>query len=244
MRSNYPIINVYKKNNIKSEVVTQLLFGDTFQKIYSKANWIKIKINLDQYKGFIKKREFTLNHINTHKVYNLFANMYSKPNNKNKINKKLSFASKIKVIKKKGNFYKFDRFWIKKKDLKKINYTTRDIFKNIKKFINIKYKWGGKCFKGVDCSGLVQLFLNYNNKSCPRDAKNQLKHFKKKVILKNIKKNDLIFWKGHVAVVFSKTKVIHAYGPLKKVVLMSLKKTIRRIYRTANLRVIGIRRID
>ena len=115
MRSNFSIINVYKTANAKSEVVTQLLFGDTFEKINSKVNWIKIKINKDKYKGFIKKRKFALNHINTHKVYNLFANVYSKPKNKNKINKKLSFGSKIKIIKKKGNFYKFDRFWIKKR---------------------------------------------------------------------------------------------------------------------------------
>ena len=52
---------------------------------------------------------------------------------------------------------------------------------------------------------IIQLFFNYNNKFCPRDAKDQIKYFKKKVELKNIKKNDLIFWKGHVAVVISET---------------------------------------
>ena len=242
MRSNFSIINVYKTANAKSEVVTQLLFGDTFEKINSKVNWIKIKINKDKYKGFIKKRKFALNHVNTHKVYNLFANVYSKPKNKNKINKKLSFGSKIKIIKKKGNFYKFDRFWIKKKDLKKINYTTNSIFRNIKKFINIKYKWGGKCFKGVDCSGLIQLFFNFNNKFCPRDAKDQIKYFKKKIKLNNIRKNDLIFWKGHVAIAISKNKLIHAYGPSKKVIIMPIKETIKKIYKTANLKVTGVRR--
>ena len=134
--------------------------------------------------------------------------------------------------------------WIKKNDLKEINYKTKDIFKNIKKFINIKYKWGGKHFNGIDCSGLVQLFFNFNNKFCPRDTKDQIKFFKKKISLNNIKKNDLIFWKGHVAVVISKNKLIHAYGPFKKVVIMSIKKTINRIYKTANLKVIGIRRLN
>ncbi len=70
-----------------------------------------------------------------------------------------------------------------------------------------------------------------------------MKYFKKKIKLKNIKKNDLIFWKGHVALVISKNKLIHAYGPFKKVVVMSIKKTIERIYKTANLKIIGIRRI-
>ena len=133
--------------------------------------------------------------------------------------------------------------WIKKKDLKKIDYKTKDIFENINKFVNTKYKWGGKHFTGVDCSGLIQLFINFNNRFCPRDAKDQINYFKKKIELKNIKKNDLIFWKGHVAVVVSKNKLIHAYGPLKKTIKMSINKTIDRIYKTANLKVIGIRRI-
>ena len=98
-------------------------------------------------------------------------------------------------------------------------------------------------FSGVDCSALVQLFLNFNNKFCPRDTKDQIKYFKKKIKLKNIRKNDMIFWKGHVAIALSKNKLIHAYGPMKKVVVMSIKKTIERIKRTANLKVTSIRRI-
>ena len=70
-----------------------------------------------------------------------------------------------------------------------------------------------------------------------------MKYFTKKIELKNIRKNDLIFWKGHVAIVISKKKLIHAYGPFKKVVVMPIKKTIDRIYKTANLKITGIRRI-
>ena len=163
---------------------------------------------------------------------------------KSKIKKKLSFGSKIKVIQEKSIFYKFDNFWIKKKDLKKINYKTKGIFKNIKKFINAKYKWGGKHFNGLDCSGLVQLLFNFNNKFCPRDTKDQIRYFKKKIELKNIRKNDLIFWKGHVALIISKNRLIHSYGPLKKVVTTPIKKTITKIYKTTNLKIAGIRRIS
>ena len=85
--------------------------------------------------------------------------------------------------------------------------------------------------------------LNQNNKFCPRDSKDQEKYFKKRINIKNIKKNDIIFWKGHVAVALSKNKLIHAYGPLKKVVVMDIKKTINRIKRTADLEVTSVRRI-
>ena len=122
MRSNLSVLNVYKKRNLKSEVVTQLLYGDTFKKLKRFGFWMKIRSDLDNYKGYIKNKKFLSNQKNTHKVYVLHSNLYSRPNNKNKIKKMLSFGSKIKIYKKKGNFYKFDNYWVKKKNLKKINY--------------------------------------------------------------------------------------------------------------------------
>ena len=117
-------------------------------------------------------------------------------------------------------------------------------FKKIKIFKNIKYKWGGKSFKGIDCSALIQVFLNFNNKFCPRDAKDQIKFFKKNIQLSpKIKKNDIIFWRGHVALALSNKKLIHAYGPMKKTVVMGIDQTIKRIRKTAKLKVIGIRRL-
>ncbi len=244
MRSRLPFINVYKKESLKSEIVTQILYGETFKKIGKKGSWYKIINDSDRYKGFIKKNNFSANQKNTHKVFKLHADLYSNPNIKKKIKKNLSFGSRVKIIKKKNKFYKFDNFWVKKNDLKTVNYKTKNIFKYIRKFINTKYKWGGKHYSGIDCSGLVQLCLNFNNKFCPRDTKDQIKYFKKKIKLNNIRKNDLIFWKGHVAVAVSKHRLIHAYGPLKKTISMPINKAIHRIYKTANLKVIGIRRIS
>ena len=99
-----------------------------------------------------------------------------------------------------------------------------------------------KSFKGIDCSALIQIFLNFNNKFCPRDAKDQIRYFKKNVIFKNIKKNDIIFGKS-VALAVSKKNLIHAYGPMKKTVIMDINQTIRRIERTAKLKVIGIKKV-
>jgi len=243
VRSNLSVINVYNKKNIKSKLVTQLLYGETFKKIKKNESWIKIKNDSDNYKGYIKKKKFLSKKRNTHKIFNLSAKLYTNPSSKYKIKKKLSFGSRINVTEKRNHYYKFDNLWVNKKDLKEINFKTKDVFKNIKKFVNTKYKWGGKHFGGIDCSALVQLFLNFNNRFCPRDTKDQIKYFTKKIKLRNIKKNDLIFWKGHVAVVLSKRELIHAYGPYKKTVVMPIRKTIDRIYKTANLKVIGIRRI-
>ena len=88
---------------------------------------------------------------------------------------------------------------------------------------------------------MVQVSLNFNNFYCPRDAKDQINYFKKDINLKNIKKNDILYWKGHVAVALSKNRLIHAYGPLKKTVIMDIDKTVERINKTANLKLKKLR---
>ena len=67
---------------------------------------------------------------------------------------------------------------------------------------------------------------------------------KKKIKISNIKKNDLLFWKGHVAIALSKKNLIHAYGPKKKVVIMNINKTLKIIKKTSNLNLISIKRFN
>ena len=237
MISNYPIINIYEKTSLKSKISSQLLFGEKFKILRKQNEWLKIKTSYDKYVGYIKNRKFKKNLKITHKISSLKANLYSKPERNYKTNIKLSFCSLISVTEEIKNFYRFDKYWIKKKDVKPINFK-QNIFKNICMFTNTRYKWGGRSYKGIDCSALVQLFFKFNNLDCPRDTKDQIIYFKK---AKKIKKDAIIFWKGHVAVCLSKKILIHAYGPKKKVLIMNIKKTLKLIEKTAKLQVIGIR---
>ena len=237
----FSVINLYKKPSIKSEVVTQMLYGDSFSVSKKTQRWLKIKIKEDNYKGYIRRKNFSHYIKPTHKVNILRSKIYNHPNKK-KINE-LSFGSKIKITNSKKNFCKFFRGWISKNDIKPITFKQKDLFKKITLFKNIKYKWGGKSFRGIDCSGLVQICLNFNNIFCPRDARDQVKYFKREINLRKIKKNDILFWKGHVAVALSKKRLIHAYGPLKKTVIMDIDDTINRIKRTAKLKLSKIKRI-
>ena len=240
--NNLPIINLYKKPSVNSEIVTQMIYGDSFLVSEKTKNWTKIKIIDDGYKGYIKIRRFCNFLKSSHKVSVLKANIYRLPNKKKKISQ-LTFNSKIKVLGIKNDFFKFEKGWINKRDVMPILFKEKNFFKKISIFKNVKYKWGGKSFKGIDCSALIQLFLNFNNKFCPRDARDQVKYFKRNIKLKNIRKNDIIYWKGHVALALSNKKLIHAYGPMKKTVIMNIKQTIKRIDQTANLKVISIKRI-
>jgi|TARA_B110000211_G_C13966020_1_gene502822 cell wall-associated NlpC family hydrolase len=237
----YSVTNLYKRMSTKSEIVTQMIYGDSFSIIKKTKKWLKIKITEDNYKGYIQNRKFNDFIEPTHKVHVLKAKIYKLPNKK-KINE-LPFGSKIKAVDKKSQFIKFQKGWVNQKDLVPTSYKEKDIFKKIGIFKNVKYKWGGKSFKGIDCSALIQVCINFNNKFCPRDTKNQVRYFKKNVKLKKIKKNDIIYWQGHVAVALSKSKLIHAYGPRKKTIQMDINKTIKIVKNTANLKVIGIKRI-
>ena len=238
----YPVINLYKKSSVKSELVTQMIYGDSFRILKKTYKWLKIKIKEDNYIGFVRNKYYKTYIKPTHKINILKAKVYKSPNKRKKINI-ISYGSKIRVIAKKSKFLKFEKGWIDQNEAKLISFKEKNPFKKIHIFKNIKYKWGGKSFRGIDCSALVQVFLNFNNRYCPRDAKDQVKFFKKNVKLKSIKKNDIIFWKGHVAIALSKNKLIHAYGPMKKTVIMRIDQTIKRIQKTANLKVIGIKRI-
>jgi cell wall-associated NlpC family hydrolase len=238
----YPVVNLYKKNSAKSEIVTQMIFGESFKIINQASKWIQIQIKEDGYIGYVKNKKFTSYLKPTHKVCVLSANIYKNSNFKKKIGK-LSYVSKIKVEKINSKFSGFQNKWIETKNIRPLKYINEDTFKDIKIFKSIKYKWGGKTFTGIDCSALVQVFLNFNNKFCPRNTVQQTKFFKKNVNLKNIKKNDIIYWKGHVALALSTKKLIHAYGPRNKVLIMDIQKTIELIKKTANLKITFIKRL-
>ena len=240
--NNLNITHLHKKPSIKSEVVTQMIYGDSFSISKKSKNWLKIKIKEDGYKGFIKNRKFPKFLKATHKVNVLKSNIFKMPNKKIKISE-ISFGSKIKVTENKKKFLRFSKGWINKNDVKPIGFKEKNPFRRIFIFKNIKYKWGGKSFRGIDCSALIQIFMNFNNRFCPRDAKDQVKFFKKNIKLNEIKKNDIIYWKGHVALALSNKKLIHAYGPMKKTVVMGINQTIKRIEKTAKLKVIGIKRL-
>jgi len=74
--NNFPVINLYKKASVKSEIVTQMIYGESFS-IYKKSKkWIKIKIKEDNYKGYILNKKYSNFLKPTHKVISLFLILF------------------------------------------------------------------------------------------------------------------------------------------------------------------------
>ena len=56
MINNYPIVNIYEKKSLNSKLSSQLLYGEKFQILDKKSDWLKIRTSYDKYTGFVKKR--------------------------------------------------------------------------------------------------------------------------------------------------------------------------------------------
>ena len=233
---NNPFINIYERPSINSKISSQIIYGEKFKILKKVNNFVKIKTFYDRYDGYIKNKNFIKKFKPTHKVKVLKARIY-------KSKKFLPFSSEIEIIKRKKNYIMFKKNkWIKQKDITLINKKEKNFSKIFKSYLNCKYKWGGKTYQGIDCSALIQIFYKFNNRFFPRDTIDQIK-YKKGNITKRFKLGDIIYWKGHVAVCINSKKLIHAYGPKKKVVMMPIDKTIRIIKKTANLKVKKICRV-
>ena len=235
--------NIYEKSSQKSLITSQILYGEKFKVLKKNNNWLKIKTSFDNYIGYIKNQDYTNKHKPTHKVFSLKAAIFNKLNSKTKYF--LPFASRVSIIQENNKFIEFEKNkWIKKENIKKINHKENDFLKILKLFLKTKYVWGGKTYKGVDCSALLQLFFFYNNKFYPRDTRDQIQYSKKNTSKKKFKKGDIIFWKGHVAVCINNKELIHAFGPKKKVICMNIKKTILEIKKKSKLSIIKKKNIN
>ena len=229
--STYSCINIYEQPSINSKISSQIIYGEKFKVLRKIKSFLKIRTSYDRYTGYIKNKNFIKKFKPTHKVKTLNTRIY-------KSNNFLPFSSEIEIIKKKKNYVMFEKNkWIKQKDITHINKKEKNFSKIFKSYLNCKYKWGGKTHQGIDCSALVQIFYKFNKRFFPRDTIDQIRYKKGNRSKKRFKIGDIIYWKGHVAVCISSKKLIHAYGPEKKVIIMPINETIKRIEKTANLKV-------
>ena len=208
---NLNTIPVRKEKSSKSELTTQLIYGEIYKVLKKDKKWYQIEIIDDNYKGWINDSQFfeiskdTFNNI-----------LNTKPILLQEISKEietldgkmlLSIGAKISSTKALNHSLN-----------KPYNQKQTTIAQTAMKYLNTTYLWGGKTHNGIDCSGFSQMVFKINGINILRDA-NQQANQGKEIDFSSIEEGDLAFFGEkkvtHVGIILKNKKIIHAFGKVR-----------------------------
>lgn len=225
----FNIVPVRAVDSDKSEMVTQLLFGDNYEIIKESENqkWLHIKISDDEYEGWIdKKLHFEIDPLLPDLFNNNSSNHYCSESvgyiESGEISKIIFFGSYLPTFD--GEYvYIGNKQFAYKGKYKKIekSLTAETIIQNANMFLETPYLWGGKSHAGIDCSGLVQMVFRSCGHQLMRDAWQQASMGSRVESLEKAKSGDLAFFSNdvgrvtHVGILLDTKNIIHAHGKVR-----------------------------
>ena len=208
----------------------QVLFGETVTVTKDKDGWSHIEADKDGYSGYVPSRSLGPLTPATHWISAASTHVYAAPDIKSPDQMALSFASLITVTSQAGGFAQTPTGYIPSTHLTPIGTHLSDPLEVAQLFMGTPYLWGGNSRFGIDCSGLVQAAFLACGRDCPGDSAQQMDALG--TGLPNDptpQRNDLLFFKGHVAIVFDQDTLLHANAFHMAVSFEPLRPALKRI---------------
>jgi cell wall-associated NlpC family hydrolase len=232
-----------------AEMATQALKGERAT-IYDRngEGWAWGQLNGDGYVGWLPDRTLAKpSGQPTHKVTALRTFAFPGPSIKLPPVTALLMGTTIIVTRQDGAFAVTREGWyLPLPHVGGIDHHADDFVAVAERFVGTPYLWGGKSSLGIDCSGLVQVSLKAAGTGCPRDSDMQQGGLGRELDSaesKKLQRGDLIFWKGHVAIVRDATSIVHANAHHMATAVEATQGAIARI-KAAGSEVTSIKRLE
>ncbi len=188
----------------RSEQVSQLIFGETYEVLEENEKWYYIETSFDQYRGWIDKKQFSpqVYEVSLHQVY--------------------TKTSSLEPFENKYILMPLGAFVPNELSSKLLN--LNEALSLFKQYIGVPYVWGGKTNFGYDCSGFTQSFFKTIGIALKRDAYQQATQGEDVMLLSESQTGDLAFFDNaegritHVGIVMESNgsfEILHASGELR-----------------------------
>lgn len=189
----------------------QALFGERVLQLEDHDGFAFMQAEKDGYVGYIASACLTDDVRATHWVCTLGSHLYPAPDMKQHEVDALSFGAQVTIVATANRFSETDTgLFVPTTHLCPVGTPHGDTVTNAELFLGTPYLWGGNSRAGIDCSGLVQAALLAAGYECPGDS--DMQETLGTAIAEDapLERGDLLFWKGHVAVVVDQMRMIHA----------------------------------
>ena len=209
----------------------QLLLGDRVKVFEERDGWAFVQSGKDRYVGYVQINALCEPEVATHWVAVPAGHIYSEPDIKSAELGPLLLGARVACVTHQPGFHETTTGgYIPKQHIRPIDRTFSDPVTVAQMLFGAPYLWGGNSVRGIDCSGLVQAAHLACGTACPGDSDQQELSFGRYLDEDDeLHRGDLIFWRGHVAIMVDSDTIIHANAHHMSVAYESLSDAIRRI---------------